>query len=57
MITPIGEVPGLDVIVAGPVPPNPAELLMSRKGRPALQNPAWHVRLYHCGYRPDWSCK
>lgn len=31
MITPIGDVPGLDVIVAGPVPPNPAELLMSRK--------------------------
>ena len=31
MITPIKHVPGLDVICAGPVPPNPAELLLSTK--------------------------
>ena len=31
MITPIKDVPGLDVICAGPVPPNPAELLLSTK--------------------------
>lgn len=31
MLTPIREVPGLDVICAGPVPPNPAELLLSSK--------------------------
>lgn len=29
MITPLPGTPGLDVIVAGPVPPNPAELLLS----------------------------
>lgn len=31
IITPIKEIPGLDVICAGPVPPNPAELLISDK--------------------------
>lgn len=31
IITPIREVNGLDVICAGPVPPNPAELLISNK--------------------------
>lgn len=31
IITPLKSVPGLDVIVAGPIPPNPAELLISHK--------------------------
>lgn len=31
IITHLPEVPGLDVICAGPVPPNPAELLLSAK--------------------------
>lgn len=31
LINPVKEVPGLDVITAGPVPPNPAELLISPK--------------------------
>lgn len=31
IITPLSDVPGLDVICAGPVPPNPAELLISDK--------------------------
>lgn len=31
LIQPVKEVPGLDVIVAGPVPPNPAELLSSNR--------------------------
>ena len=31
IINPVPDVPGLDVIVAGPVPPNPAELLISPK--------------------------
>lgn len=31
IIMPLKEAPGLDVICAGPVPPNPAELLMSKK--------------------------
>ena len=31
IITPLKEIPGLDVICAGPVPPNPAELLISDK--------------------------
>lgn len=31
IITHLSEVPGLDVICAGPVPPNPAELLLSEK--------------------------
>lgn len=31
IISHISEVPGLDVICAGPVPPNPAELLLSSK--------------------------
>ena len=31
LIIPHPEVPGLDVICAGPVPPNPAELLLSEK--------------------------
>ena len=31
MISQVNDVKGLDVIVAGPVPPNPAELLLSNK--------------------------
>ncbi len=31
IITPLEDTPGLDVIVAGPIPPNPAELLISQK--------------------------
>ena len=31
IITPLSDVPGMDVICAGPVPPNPAELLISDK--------------------------
>lgn len=31
IITPLDAIPGLDVICAGPVPPNPAELLISNK--------------------------
>ena len=31
IITPLEGTPGLDVIVAGPIPPNPAELLISQK--------------------------
>ena len=31
IITPLDSAPGLDVIVAGPIPPNPAELLISQK--------------------------
>lgn len=28
---PIGDIPGLDIILAGPIPPNPAELLVSKR--------------------------
>lgn len=31
IIQPVADVPGMDVIVAGPVPPNPSELLLSQK--------------------------
>ncbi len=31
IITPLAEAPGLDVICAGPVPPNPAEMLISKR--------------------------
>ena len=45
----------LDIILSGPIPPNPAELLASKKVDEFFEQIAWNVRLHNCGYCTGWT--
>jgi len=49
-------IPNLDIMPAGPIPPNPSELISKPEMASLFSELEKTLRLYFCGYATSWNC-